>query len=804
MQKLGLSLLLCFSILALVACGSSSSPTASGFKYTIDPSVSPSTATLNDGKVTHTLAAVEDASGAASIFITDEVLISPTDASQLTAFLTRYGATVVANDAVPQPPARLGVTLDPTFAKPTQYAVHVDASSFGLANFASDAAKAKIHGQVRFSSDAAAHLLALVVHEQAGGLQISPNFVFFGQSLLTSSEEQPTGSGGFDNAFSWSEFGPTGNRSDVTDAWTYMSGRQNLHPVFVAVIDGGFWLDGAGHPMSALDGLSDLPSDPLEYDFAQDDYIADGVNLNSCTAGFVCNFHGNGTAGIATGKLNNRYGAAGTGGQVAQPMLFKTDLAWDQVARAIRTAVAWHADVISMSFGANCDNVFCDGYFEFNLYPALRAARDGGLVTVAAAGNDSQDANGKVPCKGDSVICVGALDQGVNTAAGYSDFDSRVNIWAPGHIHVMPDGDVLAVHTSDGTSEAAPFISGIAAMLRAMNPNLDSDSVNTLLQQTAWKDSTDPKVTAYVNAFAAVKAVGGAPPTVQITAPADNATIDFENNIASGTTLTGVVKDAKTGADCCTLAWSSDKDGALGTGKSLHVTFHSPGARVITAIGTSSQGAVAQAQIHVNVLNTAPTANIQAPTDGEHLFAGISYPYRAQTLLSPGKTLTYAWTVTQPDNSQLAFSGATPNVTLNQIGTNFVSLTVTDNFGAKGSDSVAVTVDTLPPAPTVTSITLNGLTQDNYDVYLGVTVDVAGQAAGQAQPLQYRWTWQNTDNAQCPEVTLATTQSFSWDTTANASECVEYGYGKLTLYVTDANQQVGSESLVVRFVSPPN
>ena len=61
--------------------------------------------------------------------------------------------------------------------------------------------------------------------------------------------------------------------------------------------------------------------------------------------------------------------------------------------------------------------------------------------------------------------------------------------------------------TFGGTSASAPFVSGIAAMVKAINPALPSDQVNAVLRDSAWTDSPDPKVSHYVNALEAVRRV---------------------------------------------------------------------------------------------------------------------------------------------------------------------------------------------------------------------------------------------------------------------------------------------------------
>lgn len=489
------------TLLALVACGGQNPPSGQPFSYTIDPALTPSPE-VRAGK---TLAAARSAGGLVHLFIADEILIRPKDNAELQAFLTRTGGTVIGDDRVPEPPPGSGIQLRPEDRVPTLYTVRVDPSRFSLEGLEANAQRAGLQGATAFSSERAARLLAGVVGERVRGLQVSPNFVAEGSDLLFRTEEHPSGAG-FEDALAYAFFAETGSRSSVAPMLQLIAASPPSGRAKVAIIDGGFWLDSSGASLSP-----DLPYTPRQYDFTDGNYVADGTNPASCTGGSGCPWHGTGAAHVAVARLNNSYGAAGTGGQVADTMLFKTSLDWFQVAGAIRTAVAWGADVISMSFGANCDNFVCDAFYETNLYPALRNARDNGRVLVAAAGNEAQSANGKVPCKAaEDVICVGALDDGSNRAISYSNSGSSVDIWAPTNIRAVysndPSGPV-PTGVFGGTSASTPFIAGIAAAIRAYNPSLTSAQVNDLLRRTAWTDSPDPKVSHYVNAYRALREV---------------------------------------------------------------------------------------------------------------------------------------------------------------------------------------------------------------------------------------------------------------------------------------------------------
>ncbi|GIW38684.1 MAG: S8/S53 family peptidase [Meiothermus ruber] len=493
-----------FLLVGLAACGRG--PTATiPFNYNIDPTVQPTPSTIPDGpQGPRLLAAVEDAQGLKSTFVVDEVLFSPKNQGELQDFLSRYGGTVLSNNAVPNPPPGSGIVMDPKYAEPTEYLIKIDPTKLDLASFKADAEKAGLGGSFKISNDGGAKLLALVARTLANGQGASANFVGQatapGDTVLLGTNE---GSG--NNAFNWPEFGDTGSRANVVRAWQFVAARGIPRRPRIAIIDGGFWLDNAGNSLTA-----DFPTQPLQYDLVDGDYNAGGPNPGSCTGGNPCPWHGTGAASVALSALNNGAGAAGVAGQVADPILLKTNLDLFQVKHAVRAAVGWGADVISMSFTMCGFNLFCKIGFEVTGYfNAFEDALAAGLVLVAAAGNHGQN-YGFAPCMLDGVICVGALADGSNTATSYSNYGSFVDIWAPTNIHAVYGANPpLGLALFGGTSASTPFIAGVAALMRVYNPSLTSDQVKTILQQTGYNNSPDPKVNYYVNAFAAVLNAAG-------------------------------------------------------------------------------------------------------------------------------------------------------------------------------------------------------------------------------------------------------------------------------------------------------
>ncbi|MFN0101772.1 MAG: S8/S53 family peptidase [Bryobacteraceae bacterium] len=416
----------------------------------------------------------------------------------------------MANDAVPLPPSHLNLTLPSSFAVPTSYTVRVDASAFPLGSFARDARRQRIGGESRISSEAGLRLLALASRAQGLGLPVSPNFVAesAGTMLLRTKEIPLTGLPvNYFDAFTVAPYQAGESKAAVIQAWQFVAAHDIARRINVAIVDGGFWLDTLGHPSKDGAGLSDLPDSPAQYDFLGNDRVADGDNPATCTDGATCRWHGNGSAGVAVGGIDNQTGAAGTGGQVGNPILFKVDLSDGQVKAALRTARAWGADIVSMSFSGNC-NMWCRFGRNLSKYKdPFYDADAAGIALVAAAGNKNDDvvAENTWPCRLGPVVCVGALGDGSNTKIDYSNYGS-VNMWAPTNITAMPNGDSPgSLITHGGTSASAPFVAGVMAMMRAMDPSLTGSSLNLMLQKTAWKDSPDPKVQYYVNAFLAVK-----------------------------------------------------------------------------------------------------------------------------------------------------------------------------------------------------------------------------------------------------------------------------------------------------------
>jgi type VII secretion-associated serine protease mycosin len=150
------------------------------------------------------------------------------------------------------------------------------------------------------------------------------------------------------------------------------------------------------------------------------------------------------------------------------------------LAQAIRDAVGAGADVINISQDT-ANAVEPDPSLE----QAVDHALGQGVVVVASAGNDGLGGNAKAtyPASYEGVLAVASSDRN-NERAPFSQSGEFVGVAAPGvdMISTVPGGG----HCSDnGTSFSAPYVAGVAALLKAKYPQWTARQVVAQIEQTA-------------------------------------------------------------------------------------------------------------------------------------------------------------------------------------------------------------------------------------------------------------------------------------------------------------------------------
>jgi len=124
---------------------------------------------------------------------------------------------------------------------------------------------------------------------------------------------------------------------------------------------------------------------------------------------------------------------------------------------------------------------------------ALKLAKRSNVTVVAAAGNDSTDMNLVFPFPAERTYClaVAALDSNL-IKADFSNYGVKVDVCAPGTQIYGPYPDNLYAWW-DGTSFAAPFVGGLAAMIYSSYPEVSWDVVNAAITGSAiGVDSLNP------------------------------------------------------------------------------------------------------------------------------------------------------------------------------------------------------------------------------------------------------------------------------------------------------------------------
>ncbi len=150
-----------------------------------------------------------------------------------------------------------------------------------------------------------------------------------------------------------------------------------------------------------------------------------------------------------------------------------------QVADAIRWSVDHGADIINLSFTTNTlgwDPAWDDAF----LY-----AFDHDVVVVVAAGNrGSGTSRVGAPATIPGVLTVGGVDPSGRASIDASTQGITIGVAAPSEklLGISADGRLVVW---DGTSGAAPIVAGIAALVRAANPDLDAANVINRIIRTA-------------------------------------------------------------------------------------------------------------------------------------------------------------------------------------------------------------------------------------------------------------------------------------------------------------------------------
>ena len=276
----------------------------------------------------------------------------------------------------------------------------------------------------------------------------------------------------------------------ATDAWDIETGH---HTVRIAVVDTG------------VNGLhEDLFGKVIEgYDFVNDRPISRNSDSDD-------NGHGTAVASVAAAYGNNTVGISGMAwGAEVMPIKVLNSFGFGytrEVVLGVQYAIDHDADIIVMSIGSTENSPL--------LEQKITDAWDRDILLVAAAGNDGPT-DVYYPAKFDKALAVGASD-GQDIRASFSNAGLSLDMVAPGVDIMHASGSDSGYQVSSGTSFAAPFVAGAAALIKSRHPAVTTQQLHNALRDTAdnvagmnGAERTDFYGFGRLNAAKALRAIEG-------------------------------------------------------------------------------------------------------------------------------------------------------------------------------------------------------------------------------------------------------------------------------------------------------
>ena len=491
--------------------------------------------------------------------------------------------------------------------------------------------------------------------------------------------------------------------------------------------DAAYAFLGAGFDGGAIIAVIDSGIDENHPDL--DDKLVDGWDaLEPGTYPRDTNGHGTHVAGTAAAETGNATGTVGVGysPNIKVMPLRACDTAGSCPSDAIVAAIDWaldlpeeaRPDVINLSLGGPM--------YSYAEEDAINRAWAAGCVVVASAGNEGYEIV-SYPAAYENAIAVGATNWH-GERASYSNYGPELDVVAPGgeitYYHdpsgiysTMPTYDVYLTTKRyrysnnydqlQGTSQAAPQVSGLAALLVAVGVE-SNVAVRQIIESSCDVPESycgdavpcpwDGKYGwGRINALDAVLAASGPPSWVSIVAPT-------EGEFVSGT----VDVDAATSDDITDVTFFVDGNPIPGPvnveGNMWSVAWTTgvpDGPRTLTAEAMNGAGPAASDSIDVTVdnYNDAPVAVFS------YSCGGPSCVFDAVDSYDPdGSIVSYSWDFGDGSDPE---SGQTASHTYGGAGIYEVVLTVTDDdvdAAVGGSQKQDVQVSEAPPTMHVADI----------------------------------------------------------------------------------------------------
>ncbi len=301
------------------------------------------------------------------------------------------------------------------------------------------------------------------------------------------------------------------NKVKAPGAWDYSKANKSVK---VAVIDSGAMVN---HP--------DLKNNinPASWDIITNSPLYGDVESRG---------HGTNVSGIIAGQANNGIGIAGVSynADILAINAFKWDggrgeytATTDDILKAYNYAITRGVRVVNLSLGSYSRDLTMENVINY--------AAANGIVTVCAGGNGDKgipQTKPFYPADFEACISVVPVDSN-NQRAYFADYNQYKDISAPGVsiYSTLKNG----YGTMTGSSQAAPIVTGVVALMIAKNPALTVAEVKNILYSTATNLGGSGRNNYYgwglINAEAALSAVSNIVPVSAVSVASNASSMDF-------------------------------------------------------------------------------------------------------------------------------------------------------------------------------------------------------------------------------------------------------------------------------------
>jgi gliding motility-associated-like protein len=483
---------------------------------------------------------------------------------------------------------------------------------------------------------------------------------------------------------------------DAQGAWDYSTGDTNI---ILGVSDGNFYIS---HPE------------------LQNKYV--GINTWTTPTNYY--YHGTAVATTVAGATNNGMGKSAIGHDC------KLDLA----------GMGYNSIIQLSNSGVRAINISWTSGCAYNSYVqmVINEAHNNGTILVAAAGNGSTcggPSNLVYPAACNHVIAVTSVgpndnhERFIGNPASTHQHNSSVDICAPGYDVALTVATGWYL-TSNGTSFAAPYVTGTIGLMLSLNPCLTSEEVEEILKIT--EDGIDYLNPNYIGGLGA----GRLNAKAAVEYVAQNMIVASANDISCFGLNDGSITLTNTLGAMNSYSWSSTDGSGLITSNDNQTGLS--GGTYDVVITDSNGCSISQSVTLIEPTKLISTIAVSSYSGGVNISCNGLSDATIDFDITGGKPdYSYSW-------STIDGSGVSPaSQDQNGLSPGTYLITVTDSAGCFVTDSVTLVGPTLLSVssalstfPSADNISCNGLSDGSIDLtimggvsgytYIWNTIDGSG------------------------------------------------------------------------------